>query len=201
MTAAVPDMPCPQQLRGCSAYTLKSAHYSSFKGGSLDPRQLRKVHNIHYPVLSGTRFHKIYQDLRLSNLSFMEFLLFQIKSYYSMSSFSKGRETKSWLAKRFNNQVYLSNVTDWILTIINFLLLCRDLLLPWHIFLLYLLVEQHWFLLFGRRHNRISLTILIICNRQFRQYMLFCIFSALLFNHQICNNQIVHTQEKQTHIF
>lgn len=75
------------------------------------------------------------------------------------------------MAKRFNSQVYQSNVTDWILTIINFLLLCRDLLLPRHIFLFYLLVEQHWFLLFGRRYNRISLTVLIICNRQLRPYI------------------------------
>lgn len=99
------------------------------------------------------------------------------KSYYSTRSFSKGRETKAGMAKTFNSQVYLNNVTDWILTIINFLLLCRDFLLPRHIFLLYLLVEQHWFLLFGRRHNRISLTILIICNRQLRQYALLYILS------------------------
>lgn len=52
-------------------------------------------------------------------------------------------------------------------------------------------------MLFGRRYNRISLTVLIICNRQLRQYMLFCIFSALLSNQQICNNQILHSQENK----
>lgn len=107
MTATVPDMPCSEQLRACSAYTLSQHITSQSRHGCLDPKELRKVHSI-IPCSVVPDVHKIKQYLRLNNLSYLEFLLFQVKSYSCTSFFSKGRETKAWMAKRFNSQVYLN---------------------------------------------------------------------------------------------
>lgn len=46
MTAAVPDMPCSEQLRACSAYHLSQYITPQLKHGCLDPKELRKVHSI-----------------------------------------------------------------------------------------------------------------------------------------------------------
>lgn len=86
VTVAVPDVPCSEQLEVYAEQALSQRVNPQFKCGCLDPKELRKVHSI-LPCSVLPDIHKIKQHLGLNHLSDLDVLLFQIKSYSSMSSF------------------------------------------------------------------------------------------------------------------
>lgn len=85
----------------------KSAHHSSFKRG-----ELREVHNNYYSTLSGTRCSENLTESQAQQPFLPEIPVFSNQELLFYRFLFQRKRKKARMAKRFNSQVYLSNVTD-----------------------------------------------------------------------------------------